>query len=455
MTLNKIKLYKTCKSLNLEKKVFKKKESITKDELNLIIDYIYEKHVKDCELDEIENFRYDIITYLKEKFDTFENIYKINDIVLSSMKKKSKKKKFNKEEKERSKILSMLRKIKQHEQRSKEWFEQRKNMITASSIHHIIGSTQYSDEAQYYEDKVYPERKKRTDNKYTHHGVIFEPIATMIYENLYDTKVDEFGLIQHFNSHLDKGFKPRKIDNKIIETDFLGASPDGISAEKKYDGKLNPLVGRLLEIKCPYNRKINTEGDNIIPPQYYDQVQFQLECCGNLDKCDFFQCNIKNISKKEYFNNVEPMISEGKNGKMITDYNNKIKQGMYIRVLEKSCLELDNYNFKYQYIYPKSIDISYTQYLEFIKEILDNLDHNKYIFKGIFYWRLIKAHNITVERDDRWFTKNYPKLKSFWNKVIEGRKLKKEKLLNKSNQDIKEDVKYDQNIEYCQDSDSD
>ena len=40
------------------------------------------------------------------------------------------------------------------------------------------------------------------------------------------------------------------------EYSFLGASPDGISMPMTLDGKINKKMGTMLEIKCPYVRKI-------------------------------------------------------------------------------------------------------------------------------------------------------------------------------------------------------
>ena len=56
----------------------------------------------------------------------------------------------------------------------------------------------------------------------------------------------------------------------------MGASPDGITKD-----------GIMLEIKCPYTRVMN----GTVPPQYWAQVQGQLEVCG-LDMCDYLECKL-------------------------------------------------------------------------------------------------------------------------------------------------------------------
>ena len=126
-----------------------------------------------------------------------------------------------------------ISKLKQPEQRTEEWYNMRYNMITASDAASVIGTkTQHINEVEL------------KGNKFTEHGQIFEPIASLIYEKLNNTNIIEFGLIQH----------------PTIE--IIGASPDGITKE-----------GIMIEIKAPYKRIIN----GIIPSNYWIQMQFQLE----------------------------------------------------------------------------------------------------------------------------------------------------------------------------------
>ena len=79
---------------------------------------------------------------------------------------------------------------------------------------------------------------------------------------------------------------------------------NGIVSHYKHNGKHKTnLVGRMLEIKCPVSRKINTTGSVrgvICPVYYWDQVQIQLETC-DLDECDFWQCKIIEYENREAF----------------------------------------------------------------------------------------------------------------------------------------------------------
>ena len=61
-----------------------------------------------------------------------------------------------------------------------------------------------------------------------HHGNKYEDVSIMFYEHKYNTKIRDYGCIQHDT------YK------------FLGASPDGINVEPNSE-----LYGRMLEIKNP------------------------------------------------------------------------------------------------------------------------------------------------------------------------------------------------------------
>eukprot|EP00798_Chlamydomonas_sp_ICE-L_P002706 gene2706-biopygen7861 len=77
--------------------------------------------------------------------------------------------------------------------------------------------------------------------------------------------VHEFGLLRHASKS------------------FLGASPDGVTED-----------GVMLEIKCPWRRKI----DGTVPMQYYLQIQGQLAVSGLLE-CDNFEVEFDILQSEE------------------------------------------------------------------------------------------------------------------------------------------------------------
>ena len=139
------------------------------------------------------------------------------------------------------------------EQRSQEWLDLRENMITASDAASAIGESRYESEDAFVKKKVL--RTKWAGNAATEHGTRLEPFVRDLYDQKFNRKSHEIGLVQH------------------REYPWLGASPDGVTED-----------GILVEIKCPISRKIESK----VPKHYWPQVQLQLEIT-DLEECDFVQ----------------------------------------------------------------------------------------------------------------------------------------------------------------------
>ena len=139
------------------------------------------------------------------------------------------------------------------EQRSQEWLELRENMITASDVASAIGENRYESPENFIKKKVL--RLKWSGNAATEHGTRLEPIARDMYDQKFNKKSHEIGIVRH----------PRY--------PWLGGSPDGITED-----------GLLIEIKCPLTRKIEPK----VPKHYMPQIQLLLEIT-DLDECDFIQ----------------------------------------------------------------------------------------------------------------------------------------------------------------------
>jgi len=337
--------------------------------------------------------------------------------------------------------VDMISKLPQPEQRSKEWFDMRKNMLTASIAGKITSKSKYGSPKAVIRDKL-GLGDKFVGNIYTQHGVKYEEIATKIYENAYNIKVDEYGLIPHLP-------EPR--------ISFIGASPDGIASMYKLDNSFSKRLGRMLEIKCPYSRKIKTEGkvDGIIcPHHYWCQVQQQLECC-DLKKCDFWQCNIKEFNTKEEWLNDNTVSKNTQEQNKELYIPEKCLKGMIIQLypinkIEEKCF-LDC-----KYIYPDDINMSSFEYdMWILKEIQSlHINYPNHVFDRILYWKLIDSHNVVIKRDREWFQENLPKYKELWDKVISYRENPREqkKLIKPiKNDDIR--VSSDSEEDICVDSD--
>ena len=342
--------------------------------------------------------------------------------------------------------------VPQPEQKSQAWFDMRNNFITASAGAQAIGESKYEKPIELIKQKI-GLGKPFGENFNVHHGKKFEKIAILIYENIYNNKVGEFGLVPHMGSK----------EQEVVP--FLGASPDGICTCTTLDGKFSPMVGRMLEIKCVTSRIINTEGDEdgVITPHYYwVQVQLQLECC-NLEECDFWQCKLEDGVIKKYkvgeewtarsmpwtYQQWKNIIEDEENETVHTEQQNKpiyvdpsYKYGTMIELLpiKKDDL-LDHHRIEWygKYIYPTELAVSMKDKVEWAEWMRCNWKEvypefaTDYKFGRVLYWNLSKSHCYLIKRNREWFKEKYPKFKEFWDQVLELRNdpIKKQQLIDK------------------------
>ena len=311
-----------------------------------------------------------------------------------------------------------LRELPQPAQRTQEWFDYRFNRITASDTASAIDQNPYQPVEEFILRKCDTNYVFK-DNADVFHGKKYEPVATLIYEHIYNCRMYEFGAL------------PSEKYN------FLGASPDGICSKYTLDNRFCKRLGRMLEIKCPTRRMITNKGaiiGEICPYYYYCQIQQQLICC-ELDLCDFWQCKLSEYkSKKEYMLDT---CNDSDNSETVegikVDINPELKKGIILEFYPKVFtpqFEGDNIEWKSKYIYPKSLDMTTSQYDEWVLTILEEYkllypDIGKdYYFNKIIYWKLDVSHNVTITRDDEFFNSIIPILKDTWAKVQYYRKNK-------------------------------
>lgn len=304
------------------------------------------------------------------------------------------------------KQFDVLRAIVLPEQKSPEWFEMRNGKITASDGGTVLDVNSHEPQFKFIIKKtLFPPFES---NEFVHHGTKYEDIATMIYEYRMNVMTDEFGLIGH------------------PKYNFLGASPDRICNKYKLDGiHKSKYIGRMLEIKCPYVRKIKMTGpiiDNICPIYYWVQTQLQLECC-DLEECDFWQTEIKEYESRYDFNEDtdpdEPFRSK----------TTKFEKGCVIQLLPKKrmmeTIEKDYNQVVYEsskYIYPPKVEMSPHDCDVWISEALTDMRYDKkyddYYFDKVIYWKLVTSKNVLINRDRKWFADSLPQLKQMWDYVL-------------------------------------
>lgn len=153
------------------------------------------------------------------------------------------------------------------EQRSKEWFEQRKNRITGSAIGAILGVSPFTKPKDVMRRMVRDANgceSEFTGNIATDYGAANELVAMLDFALETGLQVEETG----FHIHSDH--------------DWLGASPDGFVGDDA-----------VIEIKCPYGKRDSSDFASIHEQLHYmAQIQYEMFCTGR-KKCYFFQWSPK------------------------------------------------------------------------------------------------------------------------------------------------------------------
>lgn len=289
------------------------------------------------------------------------------------------------------KIMEQLRELNEinmnlPEQRTDSWYDDRHQMITASDFYKSIDGTT-AMKNKIICNKVLPINKsyKQLSANAILHGKMFEPIATRLYEKKNKVIVNEYGCIPHPNKNIP-----------------IGASPDGICSTHN-----EQMMGRMLEIKCPYSRKIIF---GQISKEYWCQMQGQMEVC-NLEYCDFLECTISTYEENDddneqhcgefnFYNDGDEYTTE-----------NGCEKGVIIEYLDES--------YNKCWLYPDNLCMSKKETYEWIAEH-ENNDKYKNNHE-VIWWKLDVYSCILVERNRDWFSVALPKINEIWNDIIRRR----------------------------------
>ena len=278
---------------------------------------------------------------------------------------------------ELSKKIDSLKKIKQPQQKTKEWYEFRHGLISASNIYKMFGSESKQNELIYEKCKPVdiPESvvtgSVNTESS-LHWGNKYEPLTIMVYEKRYQTKIADYGCIPH------------------PKYSFIGASPDGIN-----DDPMSPLYGRMIEIKNIVNREI----DGIPSEAYWTQMQIQMETC-DLNECDFVETRFK-----QYANSVEFWQDTEQYDRGIILY--------FVRRDSIPCAPL------YKYM-PLDIVLEENTVNEWIFQMRNEVNEEWLLYET-HYWYLDEFSCVLVRRNEKWFEAALPKIKETWETILKER----------------------------------
>ena len=287
--------------------------------------------------------------------------------------------------------IAFLKSKPQPVQRTKEWYDFRHNLITASNAYKAFESQSSKNQLIYEKCQPNPASSSSSNedsvddnikvllapvqmvnvNSSLHHGQKYEPLSVMIYEDMYKTKVDDFGCIQH-ETHA-----------------FLGASPDGINVDPD-----SLRYGRMLEIKNIVSREI----DGIPKKEYWIQMQLQMEVC-DLDECDFLE------TKFTEYDNAEAYWTDtsGKRKGIIMYFHTKEGKPFY-KYMPFDLIELQ--------------DIDSWQ--EQMVDLYQSAEYD-YVWIKDYYWKLDIVSCVLVCRNRQWFKDNIGGLAEIWATIVSER----------------------------------
>ncbi len=250
-------------------------------------------------------------------------------------------------------------------QRTDEWYKQTANVLTASEFSNLFGSARQranlvSSKVNYVPKEYLPQLAFPTSqiNALTW-GIRFEPVVKQMLEKKWSAKIHDLGRLVH-----------------ATDT-HLAASPDGLIVSTPHRERL----GRLIEIKCPYSRKVGAE----IPFEYWVQMQIQMEVA-DIDECEY----------------VEVEILSARPGQELPSTG--IEACTY-----KGTILLWKNDAGYDYDYTDKYPIEETPTKE------------GWTLEEMIPWGIHKKHHVTVQRDRVWFAATEPWRSSFWEDVARSR----------------------------------
>jgi putative phage-type endonuclease len=293
--------------------------------------------------------------------------------------------------------IQALREIPQPVQRTPEWYKFRWNLITASNAWKAFETSQSTLNQLIYEKcqplkdfskNVVEEVVMVNTNTTLHWGQKYEPLSVMLYEHLYNSKVEDFGCIQH---PVHK---------------FIGASPDGIVIESN-----TGRYGRMLEIKNIVNREIN----GIPKKEYWIQMQLQMEVC-DLNECDFLETKfIEYPDYESYRTDSSKAVFAGNEFNSYVTTADCNYKGIIVHFHKKEGKP------HYEYM-PLNIWMPHdvASWEETTVHKYESEPYN-YIFTKFIYWRLEKLSCVLVSRNKEWFKNNVGQLETVWNTIEQER----------------------------------
>ena len=251
-------------------------------------------------------------------------------------------------------------------QRTQAWYEQSRNVLTASEFSAILGTPRAM--ATLANQKTLPPRDPSQSSSSAcstssmgpmDWGVRFEPVVKQILTTMWKANILDIGRLIH------------------PTVDRIAASPDGLIQ----DAADNDRIGRLLEIKCPIRRVINDS----VPFEYWCQMQIQMEVA-DIDECEYVE--MKLVSP--YKGDAEPYKTPS------TD----VEHSGNVWIVQD----------------PTTCALMYA----YTEEELKDFEAKMFVEIEKIPWHLERMFNKVIVRDRAWFTSTAEKRAEFWKLVEEA-----------------------------------
>lgn len=305
------------------------------------------------------------------------------------------------------------------EQKSQEWLDARKNLITASEAGYFLGVRSSSGIVTYIKNKLNLASSNDRIGQLPaiKHGNIYEDVSRMIYETRHNLTVREYGLIT------------------TPKTPFLGASPDGIVSHIHPHASTSSIsqsrLGRLIEIKNPYDYDASTT----IKPEYLIQIYQQQYVLG-ISECDFIKTNIIGGTVNDTtatkhglkpYSSIDEFLADSSEECVVMNKNIP-KQNHSRRGLEKGLLVYYNHpenNELQVVIYPITTPYEKSNIQQWIKDTKNTIvtTHGITLQQiAVEYWYLANYYETTITYDPAIYEGFYlPRLNIMWQLVLKLR----------------------------------
>lgn len=279
------------------------------------------------------------------------------------------------------KVVALQQQQNQTEQRTAAWYARRHSLITASAAWKAFGTESVVNQLIYEKCKPYEDAAQQQEQQpYVnvesplHWGQKYEFLSAALYQRKNNTRIGEFGCIQH----ADPLFS------------FIGGSPDGINIDES-----SPLFGRMVEIKNIVNRDIT----GIPKEEYWIQMQIQMEVCDMDAGCDFVETRFKEYDDAhDYYDDVQIDYEYATHTHTHHDADLEIVRGTILYFIE-----LQTRKPHYEYMPFEYLDMD-TQDAWIANTIARFESGGNHLWIRNIYWKLDQYSCVFVPRNKMWFT---------------------------------------------------